>query len=711
MHKFKALVLALLFSLTLHAQTDSKNLLSILQTFSKTSAVTGRENEAADFVQSLFTAGTLKKDKLGNLVLTVGVGSPRRLFAAPLDEPGYVVSAIQEGGYLRITPIGYGHSGNMYHQFLQGNEVHIGMQNHSTAGIAVIPSAHYEGLRTVPENTKQVYKWQETFIDVGVSSAKAVDEKGIRLLDPVTSRKKPVIIGDAYLAAPAVSSKASVIALATVAKTLLQEKFTGSVVIAFTTLELLNGKGIEDVVTRYGPFDQVIRFNRFLTSSSIGEDGILVNKDLPFAFGKQRISNPTLPFRHPSTLRPDWDTARVFDIGLTSLFPNTPVEMISVEAVSQLAQTWLRAVENKPWKMAPLPSLITIEKVPSFKTFVTESSLLKKLIERNGVSGSEKPVRDFILSQLPKWAKPIVDEKGNIVLTFGKGKQHIGFVAHMDEVGYAVDSIHSDGMLGLKQRGGFFNWVWEAQPAVVHTSTKEIPAVFAPRTGYMTATARSNGNITPKVFAGFNSKTEAIAAGVVEGLTTVTMPKQMIRMSEEKATARGFDDRVGCAGLLGVLQSIDPETLPFKVTFVWSVEEETGLAGAAVAAKHLKDLEIVYPIDTYVSSDDPLDPRIFGFCPLGSGAVIRVLESINIVSREHLAYLQELAEKNDIKVQYGMTAGGTDGQPFLKYDIPSVPLSWPGRYSHSPVEVMDFRDMNSLVMLIKAIITDSNKVY
>ncbi|MBU0697004.1 MAG: hypothetical protein KKE39_10875 [Bacteroidetes bacterium] len=47
----------------------------------------------------------------------------------------------------------------------------------------------------------------------------------------------------------------------------------------------------------------------------------------------------------------------------------------------------------------------------------------------------------------------------------------------------------------------------------------------------------------------------------------------------------------------------------------------------------------------------------------------------------------------------------------MKYDIPSTPLSWPGRYSHSPIEVMDFRDMDNLVKLIKTLMMDSNKVY
>ena len=58
-----------------------------------------------------------------------------------------------------------------------------------------------------------------------------------------------------------------------------------------------------------------------------------------------------------------------------------------------------------------------------------------------------------------------------------------------------------------------------------------------------------------------------------------------------------------------------------------------------------------------------------------------------------------------------MTIGGTDGQEFLGYNIPSVPISWPGRYSHSPIEVMDFRDMNNLVKLLKAIMRDKNKIY
>ena len=708
MYKFVLFVVLLKISIISNAQTKDNKLLSLVQSFAKTSAVTGREGEAAQFVMSLFKTGTFKTDKLGNLILTIGSGYPKKLFATPLDEPGYVVSNIMENGYLRITPVGFGHRGNMYHQFLQGNEIKINTEKENLVGVAVVPSSHFEGLRATPEKTRATYQWQETFIDMGVNSAKEIKEKGIQLLDPVTSNKKPQIIDEKYIASPCAKSKSAVIALAMVAKTLLQTKITGTIVIAFTTLELINGKGIENVINKYGPFNEVVRFNRFLTSQIAENPEVLVDKKLPVSSINQIILNPVLPLRETLTVT-EADTANIYSIGLPSNYSFTPVELVEAGSIEQLIQTWLHVVEDKTWVIIPLTNSINIVKTSGFKTFEKENSLVDKLVKLYGVSTAEKPVHDFILSQLPFWAKPVTDTKGNIVLTFGSGKQHIAFVAHMDEVGFVVDTILDNGRLKLKQYGGFFNSVWEGHAAIIHAKNKEISALFEPRLNYMTADSRStNSN---QVYAGFTSRKQALEAGISEGVTTVTMPKQMIRLSENKATARGFDDRVGCAILLLALKNIKPEELPFTVTFVWSVEEETGLNGSTFAAKDLQDINIVYPIDTYVSSDDPIEQKIFAHCPLGNGAVIRVLESINFVSRANFKYVRSLAAKNNIKTQYGMTAGGTDGLGFLKYDIPSVPLSWPGRYSHSPVEMMDFRDMNNLVLLVKAIISDKKKIY
>jgi putative aminopeptidase FrvX len=202
------------------------------------------------------------------------------------------------------------------------------------------------------------------------------------------------------------------------------------------------------------------------------------------------------------------------------------------------------------------------------------------------------------------------------------------------------------------------------------------------------------------VYVGTRSRAETEALGIEAGRSTVTMPKRMVRIGKRRILARSLDDRAGSAALLMALDEIDPQVLKKRVTFAWSVEEEVGMTGAKALAERFQDASRVYPIDTFVSSDAPLESDAYAYCPLGRGAVVRVLESINFIPRAVVKEVVGLARTNGVAVQTGMTSGGTDGQPFLSYGIVSVPLSWPGRYSHSPVEVLDLADFESLVDLI-----------
>jgi len=44
--------------------------------------------------------------------------------------------------------------------------------------------------------------------------------------------------------------------------------------------------------------------------------------------------------------------------------------------------------------------------------------------------------------------------------------------------------------------------------------------------------------------------------------------------------------------------------------------------------------------------------------------------------------------------------------PFLAAGVTMLPFSWPGRSSHSPVEVADLRDIENLARLIVAVATE-----
>ena len=68
-----------------------------------------------------------------------------------------------------------------------------------------------------------------------------------------------------------------------------------------------------------------------------------------------------------------------------------------------------------------------------------------------------------------------------------------------------------------------------------------------------------------------------------------------------------------------------------------------------------------------------------------------------------LARNRRIADEAGITVQVGLTQGGTDGTRFTVFGAPNAGLSWPGRYSHSPAEIADLRDVRDLVRLIRAL--------
>jgi len=163
-----------------------------------------------------------------------------------------------------------------------------------------------------------------------------------------------------------------------------------------------------------------------------------------------------------------------------------------------------------------------------------------------------------------------------------------------------------------------------------------------------------------------------------------------------------MDDRNGSVALLLALQKIDPATVENQVTFAWSVEEETGLTGAQHLAKRFQP-DTAFAVDTFVSTDTPVDIQRLAGAKLGQGAVLRVLDSRTIVPPHIVDRIVGVARDAKIPLQLGTTSGGTDSSAFSAGGAIDVGLSWPGRYSHSPVEIMDKRDLEALVRLIVAL--------
>ncbi len=705
------LSLFVLFTSPLRAATLGEEVEAALQTVS----VSGREEPAAELILGRLRGLSASRDALGNVVLTAGSGEPRRLVACALGEPGFVVSGIRDDGYLRVVPAGGLLTGALWTQSHEGNTVVIGGAQGWRPGAVVLPSVHLQ--QGVTQLRERPFSVEDLYIDVGAESAAEVTALGIRLMDPVALIRRPARLAGDLVAGPSAAQKGACIALADAARRFRAAPGQGTVVFAWTMHDRLNLAGLVHVARTRGPFAEVI-----LLWPAFGWEDVLdrppVPKPIP-APGSGPIGAGELPaalkgvataphFPVPGDAPSgalDWGTAHMGYLGLPARYPGTPVETISVSDVEALSGALLRALGGNPAPAAagpPLPPPVAIAEAG--EGHEEAAGLLSSLIARYGVSGAEGPVREEVLRNLPPWARPETDAKGNVTVTMGSGGLPLLFVAHMDEVGFRVAEVLADGRLRLETRGGLLSFVWEAQSALVHGDSGAVPAVVEPREDWWTA-EKSARSAPLTVYLGLSSAREAEALGVHAG-STVTMPKRMFRLGRHRVLARSFDDRVGSTALLLALRQIDPAKLRRRVTFAWSVEEEVGLNGSKVLAERMRDLVEVHPVDTFVSSDSPIESRRFASALLGRGPVLRAMDNGYLAPRQLIDRFLALAEHGGIPVQVGFTGGATDGMLFLANGAAVLPFSWPGRYSHSPVEVADLRDVEALVKLVVAVATE-----
>jgi len=336
------------------------------------------------------------------------------------------------------------------------------------------------------------------------------------------------------------------------------------------------------------------------------------------------------------------------------------------------------------------------------------AEILDRLAETPAVPEHEGPIRAIVLSELPEWARARAqtDDIGNLWVEVGPESEATVLMAHMDEVGYTVETIDADGTVSLRRRGGTVDSTWEGQPARLQLDAGSRAASAATVTelsGVFNTRSSPEVKRPPTVTAWFGMDAGGLAnVGVLPGMG-VTGYKEGHRIGRTRYAARSLDDRAGSTALLMAINKLDPDSLDHRVVFAWSVQEEGGLNGAeALAARMGASTRRIYSVDTFVSSDTPLESPHFAYAPLGAGPVLRSIENSSMATPKEFDRNRSVAKEAGITVQIGLTQGGTDGTTFTYRGAPNAGLSWPGRYSHSPSEVLDLRDLVGLSDLILA---------
>jgi putative aminopeptidase FrvX len=276
----------------------------------------------------------------------------------------------------------------------------------------------------------------------------------------------------------------------------------------------------------------------------------------------------------------------------------------------------------------------------------------------------------------------------------------------MDEIGWVVKEIREDGRLVFERKGGFLEEHFLGHVVLVHTAENKVPVVIELPEDYLTKKYELVRGREHIAYTGARSREEVERRGIRVG-DSVTVPKKYRKLAGTRASARSFDDRVGSTALVAALWELDPAKIDREVIFVWAVEEEIGIEGAKHFAQQAAEEggvpEFVFAVDTFVSSDSPLESDRFANGRLGEGFVVRAVDNSNVAPRRWVDRVVEIARKNSIPAQYGVTGGGNDGAAFVPYGSVDIPLGWPLRYSHSAAEVVDLKDVEALARIVAAL--------
>lgn len=336
-----------------------------------------------------------------------------------------------------------------------------------------------------------------------------------------------------------------------------------------------------------------------------------------------------------------------------------------------------------------------------------------ELTSLNGVSGFEQQVVKRMAEKLQPVADQVeIDNFGNIyaIKEGTKAGPTLMVAAHSDEVGAIVNEILSNGLLRFKTIGV----VSDAILPATRVKVADINGVIGSIPAHLemgAAPGMINNQASLSIDVGAASAEEVRAWGIEIG-TPVAFAGEVTDLGNpDRICGRAIDDRVGCAIILRTFHELNDVDFAGKVVGVITVQEETTMSGARIAANRLRP-DCAIAVDT-VPASDTLTGGSVKFA-IGRGPVIQLGDGVQkafVGSIAHPAMKQvilQTAKDLGIPVQLAAEIGQwtTDAAAIhaSASGVPTGYISIARRYAHSPVEVMDLNDAANAVRLLKGVI-------
>lgn len=336
---------------------------------------------------------------------------------------------------------------------------------------------------------------------------------------------------------------------------------------------------------------------------------------------------------------------------------------------------------------------------------------LKQLISAPGLSGYETPVCDLIEAA---W-RPLTDELRLSRLGSLHGlrrgrlpepRPSLMLAAHMDAIGLMVSGI-LDGFLQVAPIGALDPRVLPGQLVTVH-GRQDLPGVIV----------QPPAHLLPEDFAGAPSAKwmlvdTGLPADQVEALVRlgdrISFAQPPLELGGGYIAGHSLDNRASVAALTGCLAALRQRPLDWDVWIVATTQEEVTMAGARTSAFEIHPTLAVAVDVTFGRAPGSPANKTY---PLGGGPTLGwgpVIHPTLYRFFEQTAKRLEIPYNMEIMPRYT----GTDGD-YLQVahsGVPTMVVSIPLRYMHTPVEVVSLQDIERTSRLLAEFAANLNGTF
>ena len=330
--------------------------------------------------------------------------------------------------------------------------------------------------------------------------------------------------------------------------------------------------------------------------------------------------------------------------------------------------------------------------------------------------GYEGEIRKVLDKHLKRLGSVIRDRMGSLICKSSSSvaSPKIMLASHMDEVGFMVKHISSDGFIRFTPLGGWWDQVLLTQRVRIKTKKGDITGVIGAKPPHLIPQEERNKTVNKKnmyIDIGAKSDKEIEKAGIRIGDPVIPISEFTKLSIPNTYMSKAFDDRIGCAVLVSVLERLKSSKTPNTVYGATTVQEEVGVRGATTSVE-MVDPDVAIILESDIAGDVPGIRPDESSTKMGEGPSLLMYDARMIPNLKLRDLVIDTAKKEKIPLQFTtMEGGATDGSiiHLHKHGVPTVVIGVPTRHIHSHNSILKRVDIDDTIDLVLKVVKKLNK--